>query len=44
MDLEQRIAALEKHVEELNTQNNFRHLLLGLAALVAMFVGVVLPR
>ena len=43
MDLEQRIAALETHVEELSRQNNFRHLLLGLAALVALLVGVLLP-
>ncbi len=44
MNLEERIAALEKHVEELNAQNNFRHLLLGLAALAAMFMGAILPR
>ena len=44
MDLEQRIAALEEHVEELSRQNNFRHLLLALAALVALFAGAVLPR
>jgi hypothetical protein len=44
MNLEERIAALEKHVEELSAQNNFRHLLLGLAALAALLVGVLLPR
>jgi hypothetical protein len=43
MTADERITALEKRVEELDQSNNFRHLMLGLAAILATMTGMMLP-